>query len=78
MSNIQKKKSKFRRISEPTGRVNCSLYLLQAGEDEATNRFPKPAHEMMVERLTKLLATFRGLWRRHPKTRLAFPYRHDR
>ena len=52
--------SKFRNISKPTGSLNCSLYLQQAGPDDVTNRFPKPAHGAMVEGLAKILTTFQG------------------
>jgi len=75
---ILKNRQKLRRRSEPTSRVNCSLYLQQAGENDATNRFPKPARHMTVGRLAKLLATFQRLWRRHSQTRLRVPYRRDR
>jgi hypothetical protein len=49
---------KFSRLFEPTKWVNYSLYLQQAGEDEATDLFPKPEHQMTVGHLAKLVATF--------------------
>jgi len=55
------KSSKISTIPKLTGQGNCSLYYQQAGEDDDTNRVPKPAHERMVEPLAKLLATFQGL-----------------
>jgi hypothetical protein len=40
--------------------MNYSLYLQQAGEDDAIERFPKPEHQMTVGRIAKLLATLKG------------------
>jgi len=46
------------RLSASTGRVNCSLYLQQGGEEYATKRFPKPEHQITVGCLANLLGTF--------------------
>ena len=58
--------------------MNCILYLQQAGDDDATNPFPKPEHQMTVRRLANGLASFHRLWSTHSHPRLAIPYWRNR
>jgi hypothetical protein len=74
IQNFLKILQKFRRLSEPTGQVNCSLYLQHAGEDDATNQFPKPEHQITVGCLAKFWPHFRVSEQDIPKTLLAVPY----